>query len=84
MTALPKQRLHDLVDRLADDHVQPVERYLTSLCNEQDPAMAAALSAPLDDEPLTDEDRQAIEEGRQDIAAGRVVSNDQIRRMLGP
>lgn len=84
MTALSKQRLHDLVDRLSDDHVEPVERYLTSLCNERDPAMAAALSAPLDDEPLTDEDRQAIEEGRQDIAAGRVVSNDQIRRMLGP
>lgn len=83
MAALPKQRLHDLVDRLSDDHLEPAERYLTSLCND-DPVLRAMRNAPVDDEPLTDEDRQAIEEGRQDIAAGRVVSNDQIRRILGP
>ena len=82
MTALPKKRLHDLVDRLSEDHLEPVERYLTSLCNEQDPAMAAALSAPLDDEEVTDEDREDIEQGRQDIAAGRFVSDEQIRRIL--
>lgn len=82
ITALPKKRLHDLVDRLSEDHLEPVERYLTSLCNEQDPAMAAALSAPLDDEEVTDEDREDIEQGRQDIAASRFVSDEQIRRIL--
>jgi len=83
MAALPKQRLHDLVDRLSDDHLEPVERYLTSLCNEQDPAMATALSAPLDDEEVTDKDREAIAEGYRDIAAGRLVSDEQVRRKLG-
>lgn len=83
MTALPKKRLHDLVDRLSKDQLEPAERYLTSLCNQQDPAMVAALSAPLDDEEVTDEDREDIEQARQDIAAGRFVSDEQIRRKLG-
>ena len=45
--------------------------------------MAAALSAPLDDEEVTDEDREDIEQGRRDIAAGRFVSDDHVRRKLG-
>ena len=82
MTALPKTRLHDLVDRLSEDHVEPVERYLTSLCNEEAPVMAAARTAPLDDEEITDEDREDIAEAQRDIAAGRVISDDQLRRKL--
>lgn len=83
MTALPKKRLHDLVDRLPEDHIEPVERYLTSLCNQDDPVIAAAQTAPLDDEEITDEDREDIAEGQQDIAAGRFISDDQLRRKLG-
>lgn len=82
MTALPKKRLHDLVDRLSEDHVEPVERYLIALCNDEDPVMAAARTAPLDDEEITDEDREDITEGQRDIAAGRFVSDDQLRRKL--
>jgi hypothetical protein len=39
--------------------------------------------APPDDEPLTDEDREALREAREDIAAGRMVSMDDLRRELG-
>lgn len=39
--------------------------------------------APLDDEPLTDEDREALREGREDFAAGRVISMEDLRRELG-
>ena len=82
MTALPKKRLHDLVDRLPENHLKPVERYLTSLCNEEDPVMAAARTAPLDDEEITDEDREDIAEGQRDVAAGRFISDDRLRRKL--
>ena len=81
-SALPKKRLHDLVDRLSEHQVEPVERYLTSLCNEEDPVIAAARTAPLDDEEITDEDREDIAEGQRDIAAGRFISDDQLRRKL--
>ena len=39
--------------------------------------------APIDDEPETDEERQLVEEARQDLAAGRVVSHEEIRREFG-
>jgi predicted transcriptional regulator len=40
----------------------------------------ALREAPLDDEPLTDEDLIAIEEAREDIAKGRLISHEEIRR----
>lgn len=40
-------------------------------------------AAPLDDEPLTAEDLEAIEEARKDFAAGRWVSLEELRRELG-
>ena len=38
---------------------------------------------PVDDEPLTDSDRQAIEEARRDIASGDVLTSAQLREALG-
>ena len=83
MTPLPKKRLHELIDQLSEDQVEPVERYLSSLCNNDDPVMRAMRSAPIDDEELTLNDREAIEEGRQEIAAGRAIPDHQVRRKLG-
>jgi predicted transcriptional regulator len=45
---------------------------------EHDPVWAAAQAAPLSDEPETEEERAAFEEGMADIRAGRVVSRDAI------
>jgi hypothetical protein len=50
---------------------------------ERDPLARRLDVAPVNDEPLTDEDREALREGREDIAAGRVVSMDDLRRELG-
>lgn len=38
--------------------------------------------APADDEPWTDTDETAVAEGDADIAAGRVVGVDELRRDL--
>jgi predicted transcriptional regulator len=45
---------------------------------EHDPVWAAAQTAPLSDEPETEEERAAFEEGMAGIRAGRVVSRDAI------
>lgn len=37
-------------------------------------------NAPLDDEPETEEERQAVAEAEADIAAGRTVSLDELLR----
>lgn len=39
---------------------------------EEHPVLRALRDAPLDDEPETAEEREAVEEARRDIAAGRV------------
>jgi hypothetical protein len=48
-----------------------------------DPLARALADAPLDDEPYTDEERAADAEALADVAAGRGVSTDELRRRLG-
>lgn len=80
----PKTRLHQLVDQLSDDQVEPAERYLSSLCDrDNDPVEYAMRYAPIDDEEVTDEDRKDIEKGHRDIAAGRITPDHELRRKLG-
>ena len=50
---------------------------------DYDPVWEAFLNAPPDDEPLTEEDLQAIEEATEDIAAGRGRSWKDIKEELG-
>ena len=83
MNPPPNMRLHELVDELSEDQVEAAECYLRSLLNQDDPVFRAMHSAPVDDEPLSDEDRKAIDEGHRDIAAGRCISDDIIRHKLG-
>jgi predicted transcriptional regulator len=73
-----KERLHALVDELSEP---AAERALSLVEKElEDPVVAAFRDAPEDDEPWTDEDEAAATEGRADIAAGRTVSLEEIKR----
>ncbi|HWF08591.1 MAG TPA: hypothetical protein VG297_09000 [Bryobacteraceae bacterium] len=65
------------MDRTPEDGLAAAQRFLEYL------ATGAALSAPLDDEPLTPEDIEAIARARKDLAAGRVVSHEEILREFG-
>ena len=83
MAPPPRKRLHRLIDQLPEDEIGAVERYLRSLCADDDPVIRAVRTAPVDDESLTDEDRAAIDEGRSDIAAGRGIPHHRVLRKLG-
>ena len=63
-----REKLKSLVDDLSD--------YV-------DPVASALADVPVDDEPVTDDDLSAIDESDADIAAGRVVSMQQLRREYG-
>jgi len=67
---IARDELRALVDAIPDDRLPAARAALAPLA---DPVLLAFLNAPDDDEPLTDEDLAAIEEGRADIAAGRTV-----------
>ncbi len=79
-----KERLHELVDRLPEPEQHAALRFLEYLAERgMDPVLQALAGAPDDDEPLTDEDQQALREGKEDVAAGRVMSTKELLRSLG-
>lgn len=75
-----REALHQLIDWLPDDTLDEAARRLSPLY--PDPALRAALLAPIDDEPLTDEDIAAIEEGRQQIARGEFFTNEEVMALI--
>lgn len=78
-----KERLHALIDDLPESELAAAERYLTYLrLLAQEPVLRALLTAPVDDEPLTEDDRAALREARDEVAAGRVMSHEEARRRL--
>jgi len=51
-----------------------------SFRRRKDPVVAMLESAPLDDEPVTDDDVRSLEEGWQDYLAGRYLTSDEVKR----
>ena len=47
-----------------------------------DPVLESRKDAPWDNEPLTADDKKAIAEANADHAAGRVVSQEELRQEL--
>lgn len=75
-----KERLHRAVDALSEEAAADALDYIVS--RGRDPLARRLDAAPIDDEPLTDEEPESLREGRADVAAGRVVSMDDLRREL--
>ncbi len=73
-----------LVEALPEKAIPVAKKFLEFLLQQKDDAafIAAFHAAPEDDEPLTDEEMQAIEEGLGDISEGRVEPWEQARMDL--
>lgn len=77
------ERLHRLVDVLPERDKETAARLLEALAARPETVDRLALALALaseDDEPVTDEDRAAIEQGRSDYRAGHGVSMDELLR----
>jgi predicted transcriptional regulator len=69
-----KESLHRLIDHLPERELEAIHRFAGHVrFSSEHPAMRAILSAPLDDEPETPEEAEAVREGLADLAAGRVI-----------
>lgn len=78
-----RETLHTLVDELPEPELRPARRFLEYLrLQAADPLRAVLDAAPLDDEPVTDDDLAAIREGLQEKAAGEVVPHEEVKRLL--
>ncbi|MDP2661430.1 MAG: hypothetical protein Q8R28_11955 [Dehalococcoidia bacterium] len=72
-----------MVEELPQIELNAARRYLEHLRNMGDPLLWALMQAPLDDEPVTEGERAAVAEALGDVAAGRVVGDDAVRREFG-
>ena len=70
-----KETLHQLVDAMPEEARQAIE----SLAH---PFVLALATAPIDDEPETEEARAAVVEAYEDLAHGRVRPWEEVRREL--
>jgi hypothetical protein len=75
---MTREALHELIDRIPENEIVVAQRVLERLA--RDAGFRAAMSAPLDDEPVTAGDAEAIARARRDLQAGRVASHDEILR----
>ncbi len=80
--AASREDLHALVDALPDGELDEARRFLTAL-READPVLRSALLAPIDDEPFTDEEREAVEAAEAAYDRGEWVSGEDVRREFG-
>lgn len=78
-----KEQLHKLVEELSQDEMEAARRYLEYLRDAGDPLIRLLRHAPFDDEPEDEDEQAAVAEGRANLAAGRVVSHDEVRREFG-
>lgn len=79
-----REQLHRLLDALPDHLLDDARRVLVDLPNSlADPVALALAKAPMDDEPVTPADVEAIKEGERDVEEGRVVSAAELRGRLG-
>jgi hypothetical protein len=79
----PRDNLHRLVDTLPESELERAERVLEALRQVAEPFSRPLEDAALDDEPETPEEREAVEEARSDVAAGRVISHEEAKRRWG-
>jgi hypothetical protein len=78
---MSRDTLHDLIDRIPEEELPAAKRFLEYLVVS--PAYRAALSAPPDDEPVTEADAAAIARTSHEVRAGIVISHDEILREFG-
>ena len=81
-TEKTKQELHRLVSELPDSEVYAAKRYLEYLRASSDPVLAALLSAPEDDEPITPDEDEAAEQAWNDYLSGKTISAEDAKREL--
>ena len=77
-----REHAHELIDRLPETQLAALVGLLETIV---DPVSAALRNAPIDDEPETEEESQAVAEARAGLArrGGKGIPHDEAMRRLG-
>jgi hypothetical protein len=76
----PKQHAYELIERLSTGQVSAVVGLLEAML---DPVSTALANAPIDDEPVSEQEARDIAEARTAYARGEVVSNEEVLAEFG-
>ncbi len=76
-----RENLMRAVLDLPEEGIDPTLDFIAS--RYQDPVLRLLDNAPDEDEEITAEEEAAVAEGRADIAAGRVLSHEDMLRKYG-
>ncbi|MGA3237384.1 MAG: hypothetical protein ABSG03_13860 [Bryobacteraceae bacterium] len=78
--AIHKQHAHHLLDQLDRGQLAAVVRLLEVMA---DPVARAIANAPIDDEPVTEEEEQALNEARTWLQHNEPIPHEQVLAELG-
>jgi len=78
-----RDELHELVDQLPDEELDAAHRFVEYLRHHGDPFLKKLMDAPLDDEPVTEEEEALVAEAWEDVKAGRLHSLEDVKKELG-
>ena len=76
----PKQEAHELIERLTTGQVIAADGLFKAML---DPVSAALANAPIDDEPVSEEEARDIADARVAVARGEAVSNEDVLAEFG-
>lgn len=78
-----RARVHRLIEQLADDELDEVEQFLEQRGAGVSAFRRALDAAPEEDDPVSPEEAAALEEAYADLAAGRILTDDELWRRMG-
>ena len=78
----PRRHAHELIDRLPETQISAAVGFLESIV---DPDKATLQNVPIDDEPETEAERQAVAQARTSLQknGGKGVPHNEAMRRLG-
>jgi hypothetical protein len=75
-----KQQAHAMIDRLAPEQLFAVRGLLEVML---DPVSRAIANAPVDEEPLTEEEEKALDEAREWVRHNQGIPHEEVLAEIG-
>ena len=80
-TVLDKQHAHELIERLEESQVMTAIRFLEFMM--LDPVSRSLATAPVDEEPLTEEEEQALNASKEWFKHNQGIPHEEILAEFG-
>ena len=77
-----REQVVRLVEQLPDQEISAAGRYLEQLVEGADPFFKHLMDAPEDDEVLSEKGKRLLDEGYEDLDAGRTHTLEEVKREL--